>query len=145
MKTLIKPYALIKIKTQKNYMHQQNTGSWAELFSYCFGSAESTTCLLLPDLADDLLLLLDSIDLLLLLDGVDLLLPPEGADILRISQKELDPGDPDTKMCCFQVRPGSPRCTIPRTFPPCSLLGPRAGNLGRVGGGGRGEGHAGEK
>ncbi len=39
-------------------MHQQNTGSCALVFSYCFGSAESTTCWLLPDLADDLLLFL---------------------------------------------------------------------------------------
>ncbi len=42
------------------------------------------SCWLLPDLAEDLLLLPD---------GVDLLHPLEGVDLLRISQKVLTSGD----------------------------------------------------
>jgi len=93
-------------------MHQSNTGSCAEVSPYCFGSAESTTCWLFPDLVDDLLLLVD---------GVNLLHLPEGADLLRISQKELSSSDPVAKWLFGDV-----------AWP---ILSHPARNVGREGGG----------
>ncbi len=65
--------SLIKTQTLIKYMHQPNTNSNAEISPYYFSSAESTTCRLLPTLADELFVLVVGVDLQYLLEGADLL------------------------------------------------------------------------